>query len=176
MADPMSAIDIDRLVRDHHVAVYQCAYRLSGTESDAEDLTQQVFLTAQEHLAQLRRTEHARAWLMAILRHLFYKLERRKRRLPLVELDPHFHSLAVEPTELEEIDSRALQQALDDLPAPFRVVLVMFYFEECSYREIAERLELPVGTVMSRLARGKAHLRDRLHEAAVAALRAAANR
>jgi RNA polymerase sigma-70 factor (ECF subfamily) len=61
-----------------------------------------------------------------------------------------------------EIDEEKLQQALIELPDEYRIVLVMFYFEGCSYREIAEQLELPPGTVMSRLARAKAHLRKRL--------------
>ena len=57
-----------------------------------------------------------------------------------------------------------LQAAIDELPAEFRVVVAMFYFEECSYREIAEKLDLPMGTVMSRLARAKGHLRAKLFE------------
>ena len=55
-----------------------------------------------------------------------------------------------------------IQQALDELPEKFRLILVMFYFEDCSYREIAEKLDLPMGTVMSRLARAKGYLRSRL--------------
>ena len=59
-----------------------------------------------------------------------------------------------------EIDRERLQEALNRLPEAFRLVVVMFYFEECSYREIAERLEMPIGTVMSRLARAKGYLRS----------------
>ena len=62
------------------------------------------------------------------------------------------------------MDSAELQAAIDELPAEFRVVVAMFYFEECSYREIAEKLDLPIGTVMSRLARAKGHLRAKLFE------------
>jgi RNA polymerase sigma-70 factor, ECF subfamily len=64
----------------------------------------------------------------------------------------------------EAIDSERIQQAIGELPAEFRLVLVMFYFEDCSYREIAAELEVPIGTVMSRLARAKQHLRTRLFE------------
>ena len=61
-------------------------------------------------------------------------------------------------------NSAALQAAIDELPAEFRVVVAMFYFEECSYREISEKLDLPMGTVMSRLARAKGYLRSKLFE------------
>ena len=66
--------------------------------------------------------------------------------------------------EVAAIDSHELQAAISELPVEFRVALVMFYFEECSYREIAEKLELPIGTVMSRLARAKRQLRTSLWE------------
>jgi RNA polymerase sigma-70 factor (ECF subfamily) len=62
------------------------------------------------------------------------------------------------------IDQERLQAAIDDLAPGYRVVLLMFYYEDCSYREIAERLNLPIGTVMSRLARAKGHLRSQLFE------------
>jgi RNA polymerase sigma-70 factor (ECF subfamily) len=62
----------------------------------------------------------------------------------------------------DAIDREQLQGALDELPPSYRMVVMMFYFEDCSYRQIAEQLDLPMGTVMSRLARAKAHLRSRL--------------
>ena len=64
----------------------------------------------------------------------------------------------------QAVDTAELQAAIDELPAEFRVVVAMFYFEDCSYREIAEKLDLPIGTVMSRLARAKGHLRAKLFE------------
>ena len=66
--------------------------------------------------------------------------------------------------DVPAIDSHELQAAINELPVDFRVAVVMFYFEECSYREIAEKLELPIGTVMSRLARAKRQLRASLWE------------
>ncbi len=64
----------------------------------------------------------------------------------------------------QAVDSAELQAAIDELTPEFRVVVAMFYFEDCSYREIAEKLDLPMGTVMSRLARAKGHLRSKLFE------------
>ena len=76
-------------------------------------------------------------------------------------------NLEMVPAESENgqtVDSAELQAAIDELPAEYRVVVAMFYFENCSYREIAEKLDLPIGTVMSRLARAKSHLRSKLFE------------
>jgi RNA polymerase sigma-70 factor (ECF subfamily) len=66
------------------------------------------------------------------------------------------------PENLPEVEPQKLQEALNELPEMFRTPVIMFYFEEFSYRDIAEQMEVPLGTVMSRLARAKAHLRTRL--------------
>ncbi len=74
------------------------------------------------------------------------------------------------PEPLPEIDAGQLQEVLNELPEDFRTPLILFYFDDFSYRDIAEQMNLPLGTVMSRLARGKSHLRARLlHTAAVTA-------
>lgn len=157
-------VEIGQLVSEHHAAVYRYAFRLSGMVCDAEDLTQQTFLAAHQNLTQLRDPAHARAWLFTILRHAYCKLA--SRRAPLLAT-PFDIDLDVVPEELPEepvVDSQRLQEAIDELPDEFKLVVMLFYFEECSYREIAERLSVPSGTVMSRLARAKARLRDKLFE------------
>ncbi len=164
MADERARMDITQLVAEHHQAVYVYAYRLAGSVVDAEDLTQQVFLVAQQKLGQLRKIESARSWLFTILRNCFLKSRQRKRPVPVTNIQLNIDTIPAETPEEKEIDSERLQEAIDQLPDAFRLVLVMFYFEECSYREIAERLDLPIGTVMSRLARAKGHLRSKLFE------------
>ena len=77
MASDRNNFDIQRLIDDHLDAVYRYAYRLTGVVQDAEDLTQQVFLLAQERLEQLRETERARGWLFTILRNSFLKTVQR---------------------------------------------------------------------------------------------------
>ena len=72
--------------------------------------------------------------------------------------------------ELPKVDSVQLQSALDQLPESFRTPIVLFYFEDFTYREIAEQMQVPIGTVMSRLARAKEHLRIKLGDSAEAAL------
>jgi RNA polymerase sigma-70 factor (ECF subfamily) len=162
MADDCVAMDVNQLVLDYHQDVYRYAYRLTGSTADAEDLTQQVFLKAQQKLGQLRQAESVRSWLFAILRNYFLKECRRRQPVPAGNLKLDIDALPTTPPHESEIDQERLQEGLNLLPARYRVVLTMFYFEDLAYREIAERLELPMGTVMSRLARAKASLRDHL--------------
>jgi len=155
-------MEIAQLVAEHHQAVYRYAYRLSGSVADAEDLSQQVFLSAQQKLHQLQNPEKVRNWLFAMLRNEFLKGRRQAGRLGTP--DPML-SVACLPSAVptdEAVDREKLQQALNALPADYRAVLLMFYFEDLSYREIAEQAEIPIGTVMSRLARAKRSLREAL--------------
>jgi RNA polymerase sigma-70 factor (ECF subfamily) len=165
MADQRPNVDIAELVSKHHRAVFGYAYRLSGSVPDAEDLSQQVFLVAQQKLGQLRKVESAKSWLFAILRNCFLKSRQRQRPVAAANLQLDVDTIPNAPPKSEDIDRERLQQALDELPEAFRIVLVLFYFEQCSYKEIAEKLELPIGTVMSRLARAKSHLRAKLFAA-----------
>lgn len=156
--------DIAQLVADHHQGVYAYAYRLSGSVQDAEDLTQQTFLTAQRKLGQLRNVESAKSWLFTILRNHFLGTCRKKRPTPAASLQLDVDTIPQRLPDPVSIDSELLQRAIEELPPKYRVVLTMFYYEDCSYREIADQLELPIGTVMSRLARAKGRLRSRIFE------------
>jgi RNA polymerase sigma-70 factor (ECF subfamily) len=162
-------LDIASLVTNHHGELYRYAYRLSGQVADAEDLTQQTFLVAQSKLDQVRSAEACRGWLFAILRNCFLKSVRGTPLAPASKFDLQLDSIPDDVPDESAVDPERLQRALDELPAEFRVVLTMFYFEELSYREIAEQLELPPGTVMSRLSRAKGHLRARLLDQELAA-------
>jgi len=164
MAPRASPPDLTQLVADHHAVLYRYAYRLTGSSADAEDLTQQVFLIAQTKLEQVRSQESVRAWLFAVLRNAYLKSHRKKIPLPAASLDFDVESIPAEPPTPDQIDGEELQAALDDLPAEFKVVLLLFYFEHRSYKEISEQLDLPIGTVMSRLSRAKGHLRARLFD------------
>ncbi len=152
------------LIREFAAPLYRYAFRLAGQASDAEDLVQQTFLVAQQKLHQLREADRASAWLYAVLRSCF--LKSRRKAVPQT-MDDSFtlDSLADLPAGDDSdawLDREALQLALAELPDEFKIVVLMFYFEELSYRDIADQLEIPIGTVMSRLSRGKAHLRRRL--------------
>jgi RNA polymerase sigma-70 factor, ECF subfamily len=158
MQDGHPEVDIRQLVHDHHADVYRYAHRLCGQPADAEDLAQQAFLTAQRHLGQLRDPLKARPWLLAITRNCFLKDYRKRQPQAATALDFELDQVP-HPAADDPIDAEALQAALAELAEEFRVVVLMFYFEFLSYREIADQLDVPVGTVMSRLARAKVHLR-----------------
>ncbi|MCA9271085.1 MAG: sigma-70 family RNA polymerase sigma factor [Planctomycetales bacterium] len=144
------------------MAVYRFAYRLTGNQPDAEDVTQQTFLTAQQCMHQLRDQDNPAPWLLAIARSCWIKSHRRKRPTAAGAIELNVDDIAEPLPAVEEFDTERLQSALDELPAEFKLVVVMFYFQEQSYKEIAAALDIPMGTVMSRLARAKAHLRKRL--------------
>lgn len=149
------------LIQDFHAPLYRYAFRLTGQAADAEDLTQQAFLVAQRKRHQIREAERAGAWLFAVLRSCYLKSKRKNAPSTLAEGSIEEFE-ATESTALHVLDREKLQLALLDLPEEFRVVVLMFYFEELSYKEIAEQLSIPIGTVMSRLSRAKTHLRLRL--------------
>jgi RNA polymerase sigma-70 factor (ECF subfamily) len=157
--------DLARLVAEHYAVLFRYAYRLCGTVPDAEDLTQQTFLSAQSNLSQLRDPNSARSWLFAILRNAYLRMNRKPRPTPAATLKLNIDELPEEPTDDLPIDQELLQNAINELTDDFKLVVVMFYFEGLSYRQIAEQLRLPLGTVMSRLSRAKGHLRARLFEA-----------
>jgi RNA polymerase sigma-70 factor (ECF subfamily) len=154
------------LVDEHYQSLYRYAYRLSGAAADAEDLTQEAFCKAQAQLATLRDPDRARPWLFSILRNAYLHRVRSDRAHKQVSLDAVGDVACQVPVDVPEVDPERLQQALNELPEGFRTPVILFYFEDMSYRDIAEQMDLPIGTVMSRLARAKTHLRDRLLPAA----------
>ena len=161
MDDEQSPLSVSYLVEQHYPLLYRYAFRLTGSVADAEDLTQQAYLTAQTKLDQLREASHAKAWLCAIVRNTFLKSIRSQNGAAIVSLEKVAEPIGVDPAAAV-VDEEELQRILNELPVEFRAPLILFYFEEFSYKEIAEQLQVPVGTVMSRLARAKAHLRRRL--------------
>ena len=160
--EPLSAAG---LVRDHAAALYRYAFRLTGAAADAEDLTQQTFLIAHRKLTQLREPGGARRWLMTIMRRAYLRTAQSRdyqaRRLAApLDVD----RLPAAAADDLDLDAAELQAAVNALPDDYKLVLLAFYFEDRSYREIAAEFGLPIGTVMSRLSRAKAHLRSRLFD------------
>jgi RNA polymerase sigma-70 factor (ECF subfamily) len=153
---------IEGLVEGHYSSIYRFAYRLSGSAQEAEDLAQEAFCQAQVKWSQLRDVSRARAWLFTILRNAYlHKVRDRKmeKALPLEDVGD-IPDRASDP--LPTIDPVQLQEALDELPEVFRTPIILYYFEDFSYRDIADQMSVPIGTVMSRLARAKAFLKNRL--------------
>lgn len=162
MAAARGSLEIEDVVRQYFPVVYRYALRLSGAASDADDLTQQTFLIACQRLDQVRDAERVDRWLLAVTRTNFLKVCRRARTAPTVPLDEAQEELADVGAAPDYLDRELLAAALSRLPTEYRVVVLMFYFEELSYTEIAAQLDIPMGTVMSRLARAKSRLRSAL--------------
>lgn len=168
MGLPGSQRTVQKLVDDHYESLYRYAYRLSGSVNDAEDLVQDSFCQAQLKLGQLRDRGRAKGWLFSILRNTYLHRIRADKHEALLSLDGVAEIPERVPDPLPEVDPQRLQQALGELPEVFRTPVILYYFEDFTYRDIAEQMDLPIGTVMSRLARAKAHLRERLLLAAPA--------
>ena len=153
----------ERLLDEHQEGVYRYAYRLCGCSSTAADITQEVFLRAFRSLHQLRDESAARGWLLVIARNEFIRWCRRSADLGHA-VDPQDCELPCE-SDLPRLERQEwVESALHRLPEEFRLVLLMFYFEELSYAEIAEQLKIPIGTVMSRLSRGRSHMKTELEK------------
>jgi len=152
------------MVDEHYRAVFGYAYRLSGSVIESEDLTQQAFMLAQANLTQLREPRAVRSWLYTILRNEFL------RRRPLAKSLDLENAVELTAPESDsgwldqELTPERLQGVIQELPHEFRVPLLMFYFEDRSYRDIAQALDLPIGTIMSRLSRAKSQLRKKLEK------------
>src|SRR5947199_8530998 len=159
---PGSQRRVQQLVDAHYEPLFRYAFRLSGSAADAEDLTQEAFCKAQLQFHQLRDPARAKPWLFSILRNAYLHRVRAERAQPCVPLDGVGDVAEPPPDPLPDVDPEQLQQALNDMPESFRTPIILFYFEDFTYRDIAEQMDLPIGTVMSRLARARGWLRVKL--------------
>lgn len=158
----MSERDFEQLVNRYYVALYRFALTLAKSGADAADLTQQTFFLWASKGHQLRDGSKAKPWLFTTLYREFLSRRRHEVRFPKVELaEAREDEMSISPNP-SAFDSTTLLQALQEMEEPFRAALTLFYLDQFSYQEIADVLEVPIGTVMSRLSRGKAQLRQRL--------------
>jgi RNA polymerase sigma-70 factor (ECF subfamily) len=157
----------EEVARAHGRKIYNFAYRLSGNPDDAADLVQEVLLRVRQGLAQYQPGSFE-GWLWRITRNAFVDELRRRRRRPTAPLPDDFdHSLlGSSPAPEEVLASISLdedvQKALLDLPYEFREAVVMCDVVGLSYEEISQAVTVPVGTVRSRIHRGRRMLRERL--------------
>jgi len=153
---------IQSWVEEHADFLFKLAYRFAGNQADAEDLVQQTFLKAQQHQGTLEHNPvEPRPWLIRVLRNEWLQSLRKNRKK--VAWPDHFdRELPEDPPETESLTLLDIQPLLDRMPPDFREPLVLHYLAGLGYREIAEQLALPMGTVMSRLARARNWLKQRL--------------
>ncbi|MCA9121538.1 MAG: sigma-70 family RNA polymerase sigma factor [Planctomycetaceae bacterium] len=159
-------IRLRELVEQHYSAIYGYAYRLSGSVADAEDLTQQTFMIAHQKLHQVREEDKVIGWLYTIARTSFLKSRRRQRPSAATNYELNVEEIPEAFPRDSPFDEERLQAAINELDEDFKLCVTMFYYEELSYKEISDRLEIPIGTVMSRLARAKGRLRHAIASSA----------
>jgi RNA polymerase sigma-70 factor (ECF subfamily) len=157
-----------QLVETYYAALYRFALSLAKNSSDAGDLTQQTFFVWATKGHTLRDVSRAKTWLFTTLYREFLRGRRRGGRVTAIDdLPPEEQQIPDVETDLvSKMDAQLVMEALQDVDQAFREPLTLFYLQDLSYMEIAEILDVPIGTVMSRLSRGKAQLRTLLAQKA----------
>lgn len=177
MAEPVAPVrSFDDEALPHLDALYRVALRLTADPTQAEDLVQDTMLKAYRSWRQYRPGTNAKGWLLTILRNTFINDYRRRKHEPIAmdleAVEPHIIDRSIQEVDPEGtffsqiVDQRVLE-AIDALPDEFREVLALSDIEGLRYAEIAEMLQIPVGTVKSRLFRARRLLQQELYAHAV---------
>jgi RNA polymerase sigma-70 factor (ECF subfamily) len=154
-------VDFESLVAHYYEPLYRFAFSLTRDEADACDLVQQTFCIWAAKGHQLRDASKVKTWLFTTLHREFLGTRRKHSRFPHVELEHAAAELpAISPATVNRLDSAHVLAALSQLDEIYQAPVALFYLQDSSYNEIAATLDLPLGTVKSRLARGL----GRLHE------------
>ena len=153
-------LDFKALVTDYYTPLFRFAFSLAGNKSDASDLTQQTFYIWAEKGSSLRDISKVKSWLFTTLYREFLRMRRRSSNMLSYEPDLLEAELPpILPDVVTSMDATNAVSCLRKVDEIYRVPIALFYLEDLSYKEIAATLELPIGTVMSRLSRGKAQLK-----------------
>ena len=167
MTQQVFGVAFEEAVLPHLDAAYNLARWLTRNTQDAEDVVQEAYLRAFRFFSGFHGG-NARTWLLTIVRNTCYSwLEKNRTQERAAEFDEQVHTDIVESQDpetllLRKADAQLLQQTLEELPTTFREVLVLVEMEGLSYKQVAEMLGIPVGTVMSRLTRARRWLRKYL--------------
>jgi RNA polymerase sigma-70 factor (ECF subfamily) len=163
------------LAGTHSKFLYNMALRYTANTYDAEDLLQETFYIAFKKFEQLRDQNKLKSWLFSILRNTYLRNRRQNGRIDKREFDEAIDYINVLEEAAERVDiekayeqkteSENIQHLLDQLPEKQKSPLLLYYMSGMSYQEISEALDIPIGTVMSRLARGKQMVKKKLLQA-----------
>ncbi len=159
-------VDFESLALPYLNFIYRSAFRFCGNRSDAEDLSQETFKAAFEKFHQLKDNKKIKSWLFMILRNAFLKRIAKEKKYSQVDIDlvtynpQEFKNIGEE--YFENILNWELQQALNKLNEKYKTPVLLSYISGYSYQEIADMLCIPIGTVMSRIARGKMFLKKEI--------------
>lgn len=152
----------EQIVDAHYQGLFRFALSMCRREATAQDLVQQTFLQWARKGHTLRDTTKVKTWLFTTIYREWLGMARKEKKHPEVEFEPDLHGSTQDDSDGQNprVDSATLQTALEQLDPNYRAPLVLFYLKELSYRDIAETLGVPIGTVMSRLSRAKDQLRS----------------
>ena len=158
-------LDFESLVSAYYAMLYQFAFSLTREEAEACDLTQQTFCIWANKGHQLRDKSKVKTWLFTTLHREFLGSRRRENRFPHVELEAAEADLPpVSSPSVNHLDSALVLQALARLEEIYQAPVALFYLQDYSYNDIADILDVPLGTVKSRLSRGLKQLHESLTE------------
>jgi RNA polymerase sigma-70 factor (ECF subfamily) len=156
----MPGPNFETVVADYYEPLYRFAISLTRSEAEACDLAQQTFYMWAKKGHQLRDPSKAKSWLFTTLHRAFLETRRTLTRFPQAELTETEDELPVIlPEAAARLDALQAVEALGRVSELYRAPVALFYLEDCSYQEIADMLEVPIGTVKSRMARGLAELK-----------------
>jgi RNA polymerase sigma-70 factor (ECF subfamily) len=153
--------EFDDIVSAYYQPLYRFAYSLAKNEHEAGDLAQQTFFIYAEKGDALRDRSKIKSWLFTTLYREFLRRKRKSDRMD--HLEPEMLEVvggSVEPQIRRATDANLALEALDEVDEVYRQPLALFYLKDLSYKEIADVLDVPIGTIMSRLSRGKNQLRE----------------
>jgi RNA polymerase sigma factor (sigma-70 family) len=156
-----SADQFEVIVSEHYEPLFRFAMSLTRAESDAQDLTQHTFQVWATKGHQLRDLAKVKTWLYTTLHRAFLQTRRRQSRFPLQDFDEAVEQLPdVSPVLSDQVDSLQVLPALAKVDEIYQAAVALFYLEDYAYKDIAVILDVPVGTVKSRIARGIEQLRE----------------
>jgi RNA polymerase sigma-70 factor (ECF subfamily) len=152
-------LNYEEIVALFHDELYRFAYSLARNSHDASELTQESYYRLLVKGGQLRDRNKVKSWLFTTLYRVFLSWKRHEKRFPHQEFETAENETPLlTPEDVDRVDSALVAAALLEIEEHYRAPLALFYLQSLSYREIADMLEIPIGTVMSRLSRGKAIL------------------
>ncbi|MEM7673340.1 MAG: RNA polymerase sigma factor [Verrucomicrobiota bacterium] len=153
----------DEIVSEYYKPLYRFAHSLAKNEDGAGDLTQQTFFIYAEKGDQLRDRAKVKSWLFTTLYREFLRLKRKSDRMENTEEDLLERAgPVIQPEMIRRTDANTAVEALQSVDEIYRTPLSLFYLNNHSYKEIAQILSVPIGTVMSRISRGKTQLKQNL--------------
>jgi len=162
----MTSKEFSAIVDEHYEGLYRFACSLTGNQPDGADLVQQTFLIWAKKHWQLRDKSKTKTWLFTTLRREFLRGHKRRAKMfAETEENNPANEGVVQADQDQHLDATLVLEKMNQLPLEYREPLCLFYLKEFSYQEIAELLEVPIGTIMSRLSRAKKQLRHKLDHA-----------